>query len=284
MASKQTILTFEEAVEKVCRKRRSRHSHSTSKTRSMRKILKRTIKTFVTKAIPFLKIQKELWKCIKQITGPIMKKLCSNLSDMLNKVQVFVKLHSRKKNRNCLLEKKTNLKKLQESELEQLSESHSHLLFLEPVELFRLFVNNKICEMIHCKTERYAAQKNQLINIFPQEIETGLAIIILTVYNSHPRQRLYWSKDDDVTCSVVSQSMARKRFEDIKMYLHFIDSNKLQIGKKLAKIQSLQDKVNRSLQNFGVFLKDLSIDEQMVPYFGRHFFKMFIRGKPIRFG
>ena len=28
----------------------------------------------------------------------------------------------------------------------------------------------------------------------------------------------------------------------------------------------------------------LSIDEQMVPYFGRHSAKIFIRGKPIRFG
>ena len=141
-----------------------------------------------------------------------------------------------KKNRNCLLEKNNKFEKFQESELEQLSESHPHLLFLEPVELFCLFVNNKICKMIRCKTERYAAQKNQPINIFPQEIETGLAIIILTVYNSRPGQRLYWCKDDDVTCSVVSQNMARKRFEDIKMYLHFIDSNNLQIGKKLAKI------------------------------------------------
>ena len=35
---------------------------------------------------------------------------------------------------------------------------------------------------------------------------------------------------------------------------------------------------------FGVFSKDLSIDEQMVLYFGRHSSKMFIRRKPIRFG
>lgn len=28
----------------------------------------------------------------------------------------------------------------------------------------------------------------------------------------------------------------------------------------------------------------LSIDEQMVPYFGRHSCKMYIKGKPIRFG
>ena len=33
-----------------------------------------------------------------------------------------------------------------------------------------------------------------------------------------------------------------------------------------------------------MFAKDLAIDEQMVSYFGTHFAKMFISGKPIRFG
>ena len=35
---------------------------------------------------------------------------------------------------------------------------------------------------------------------------------------------------------------------------------------------------------FGMWSELLSIDEQMVPYFGRHSSKMFIHGKPIRFG
>ena len=76
----------------------------------------------------------------------------------------------------------------------------------------------------------------------------------------------------------------KKRFEDIKRYLHFVDNNHLQIGEKLAKVRPLQDKVYRSLQQFGVFSKDLLIDEQMVSYFDRHSSKMFIRGKPLRFG
>ena len=138
--------------------------------------------------------------------------------------------------------------------------------------------------MICCEIERYAAQKNQPINISTQEIETFLANVILTGYNSRPRQCLYWSKNDNVTCSLVSRNMARKRFEDIKRYLHFVDNNHLQIGEKLAKTRLLQDRINHFLQQFGVFSKDLSIDEQMVPHFGRHSFKMFIRGKPIRFG
>lgn len=35
---------------------------------------------------------------------------------------------------------------------------------------------------------------------------------------------------------------------------------------------------------FGIWEPELSIDEQMVPYFGRHSCKMYMRGKPIRFG
>ena len=78
--------------------------------------------------------------------------------------------------------------------------------------------------------------------------------------------------------------MSRKRFEDIKKYIDFADNNNnLPAGDKLAKIQPLQDRVNASLQQFGVFEKDLTIDEQMVPYFGRHSANTFIRSKPIRF-
>ena len=42
--------------------------------------------------------------------------------------------------------------------------------------------------------------------------------------------------------------------------------------------------MNQKLIQFGVFAEHLSIDEHMVPYFGRNSCKMFIRGKPIRFG
>ena len=78
--------------------------------------------------------------------------------------------------------------------------------------------------------------------------------------------------------------MSRKRFEDIKKFIHFANNDNFTVGNKLAKIRPLQDKVNASLQQFGLLEKDLSIDEQVVPYFGRHSAKMFIRGKPIRFG
>ena len=82
----------------------------------------------------------------------------------------------------------------------------------------------------------------------------------------------------------MSRSMSRKWFEDIKNLIHFGDNNNLSAGDKLAKIRPLQNRVNASLQQFRVLAKDLAIDEQMIPYFGRHAAKIFIRGKPIRSG
>lgn len=49
-------------------------------------------------------------------------------------------------------------------------------------------------------------------------------------------------------------------------------------------MRGFYDLMNKKFMQFGVFAAELSIDEQMVPYFGRHSSKMYIRSKPIRFG
>ena len=52
----------------------------------------------------------------------------------------------------------------------------------------------------------------------------------------------------------------------------------------MAKICLLQEAVNALLQQLGVFAQDLSVDEQIAPYFESHLCKISIRGKPICFG
>ena len=42
--------------------------------------------------------------------------------------------------------------------------------------------------------------------------------------------------------------------------------------------------LNCNLVQFGIFQELLSVDESIVPYFGRHSAKMFVKGKSIRFG
>ena len=68
--------------------------------------------------------------------------------------------------------------------------------------------------------------------------------------------------------------MARNRFTEIKKYLHLAD--------KLSKMAHMYKLLNAQLTQFGVS-SELSIDESLVPYYGRHSCKMFITGKPIRF-
>ena len=143
-------------------------------------------------------------------------------------------------------------------------------------------INHEIRDLFATETKRYASEQNELFYLQQHKIDTFIGIILLTGYNSRPRRRLYRSKDDDVTIPLMSRS--RKRFVDIKKFIHLSYNDNLTAGDKVAKIQLLQAKVNASLQQFQWFEKDLSIDEQMVLYFGRHSAKMFIWGKAIRFG
>ena len=82
-------------------------------------------------------------------------------------------------------------------------------------------------------------------------------------YNVRPQYTMYWTLSEDVNCPLITRIMSRNRFSVIKSFLHVCNNNELNNDDKWAKL--------------------LSIDEQMVPYFGRHSCKQFIRGKPIRF-
>ena len=116
------------------------------------------------------------------------------------------------------------------------------------------------------------------------EICTFVAIILPCGYNARPLQRRYWSQDDNLACPAVPRNMTRNRFEKIKRFLHFADNEFFFHEDKMAKIRLIQEAVNASLQQCKVFAEDLSVDEQMVPYFRSQSCKIFIRRKPIRFG
>ena len=57
----------------------------------------------------------------------------------------------------------------------------------------------------------------------------------------------------------------------------------LKLGGKLDRIQVIYDERNKNLIQFGLFHKQISIDESVVPYYDHYSSKMFIRRKPICF-
>jgi len=89
---------------------------------------------------------------------------------------------------------------------------------------------------------------------------------------------------DDVHNPAVSSIMSVNRFEEILRNLHFADNKNLPTGDKMAKVRPLYSMSNERFLLFWPQEQDTNVDESMIPYYGKHSAKQFIRGKPIRFG
>lgn len=102
---------------------------------------------------------------------------------------------------------------------------------------------------------------------------------------NYPRRRMYWSSKAIMKNEAVCSSISQKRFELIFSKLHFVDNSAIQNDpNKFAKVQPLLDRLNKAFIKHGPACSHFSVDECIVPYYGRHGAKQFIRGKPIRFG
>lgn len=157
---------------------------------------------------------------------------------------------------------------------------------LNDVTIFEKLFDQEVLEMLVDYSKLYASQKNNhTFTITVEELKTFLGILILSGYHTIPRERLYWSLDEDCNVSIVTKAMTRNRFLEIKKFLHCCDNSvALETSDKMFKVRPLAEILMKKFMQWGVFHVDLSIDESMVKYFGRHPSKQFIRGKPVRFG
>lgn len=152
---------------------------------------------------------------------------------------------------------------------------------------WRIFakVFQNMLEHLVSETNKYANRDKNMpdFQITEEEMYNFIGLLLLSGYNMRTSEKEYWSKSSDLSCPAVAETMSRNRFQKIKSVLHAADNQSLGSG-KMSKIKPLYELLNQSLLMFGVLHENLSIDESMVPYFGRHPCKQFIRGKPIRFG
>lgn len=151
------------------------------------------------------------------------------------------------------------------------------------MQLWELFVDDELIDHIVACTNLYAGQMNNPFRTHAAEMRTFIAILYVTGIIKLPSVRNYWAQS--VTgLPFVKDAISRDRFLKVKQFIHVCNNNELDPNNKFAKIVPFNAILNRKCMQFGVFAHHLSIDEQMISYFGRHSCKMFIRGKPIRFG
>lgn len=154
----------------------------------------------------------------------------------------------------------------------------SYEIFLE------LFDENLFTHIVK-QSNIYAHQSNNHdFHLTVRDLKSFIGILILSGYHRLPRQYMYWESASDSGVTLIKNSMSYKKFKLIKKFIHFNDNLKVDINDKVFKVQPLVKALNKNFMKFGIFDKNISIDEQMVPYRGRHSAKMFMKNKPIRFG
>ena len=146
-------------------------------------------------------------------------------------------------------------------------------------------MTDKLIDHICKETNAYTSQKrNHTFKIEPNELKSFLAVLLLSGYIPYPRCSMYWEMSSDSRNTTVASLFTRNRFLDVLHYLHLADNNNLNPSDKFSKVNSLFKMINEScLQNF-IPEKNVSIDESMVRYYGRHGCKQYIQTKLVKFG
>lgn len=153
-----------------------------------------------------------------------------------------------------------------------------------PSQLFDMFFDDELVQMISEETNRYAAQKGNMgFATDSDEIRVFVAILLLSGYIPLPRKNMFWEDSGEARNECVANAMRRNRFNEILHYLHLANNDTLSQS-KLAKVLPYLAHLNVNFLTYFPAEQDLSIDESMIPYFGRHGSKQFIRNKPVRFG
>lgn len=171
-------------------------------------------------------------------------------------------------------------KPIKSEPLEKITDKFPELMEADSVDIFFKFLSKEYIKYLAEMTSTYAAQKGTNIQTDWKDIAQFFGLLLLSGYHQVPTENDYWSTSEDVSVPITTSVMSRKKFKEIKRNFHLMDNTLLQP----IDIQPIYDELNKKFIQFGLFHNQLSIDESMVPYYGHHSSKMFLRGKPIRFG
>jgi hypothetical protein len=155
---------------------------------------------------------------------------------------------------------------------------------LSPAATFKLFFDQEVINLVLYFSNIFAQQKNRAGDIAADELLCFIGVLLLSGYVPLPRKKMFWQNRDDTNNKLVCEAISRDRFQYIMSNLHCNDNTKLNKADKYSKLRPLFDILNKKFFEYAPAEENHSIDESMIPYFGRHSGKQFIRGKPIRWG
>ena len=150
--------------------------------------------------------------------------------------------------------------------------------FQNEPDFFKALFTTELIDDIYNETLKYCD-----FSFAKEELICVIGILIASGVVAYPRRRLNWSRKDILRNVEISNSISINRFERIFSNLHFF-SGEPDPNDKYFKIKMVFDHVNKSFLSNAPNSNYYAVDECIIPYYGRHNCKQYIRGKPIRFG
>lgn len=153
---------------------------------------------------------------------------------------------------------------------------------------YKLFQSDKWVEEIVYQSKLYAVQENIPLALEIMSKDTYRcveALLLHSGYHSVPQRRMLWETKADCHNGLVADAIRRKEAEVVLSCLHFRDNTKIvPNGDNYYKVRPIFDNLNKASKRWCSSCQNFSVDEVMVPYYGRHSSKQYIHGKPIRYG
>ena len=139
--------------------------------------------------------------------------------------------------------------------------------------------SDHLLDIITTQTNIYANQHKGLNPpATSEEIKVVISILLLSGYCRVPYRELYWSTSPDTHNESVSKAISRNRFREIFSNLHIRDNTDID-NDRYYKVRPLYNILNTNFKRF-VSAKNFSVDESMIPYYGRHGTKSLLEENP----
>lgn len=164
----------------------------------------------------------------------------------------------------------------------------------QPSDIFRLFLNDELLELITYQTNLYAQQEylrsgKQFTPTMKSEVETFIGLNILMGIKKLPSYKDYWSSAPDLHDPYISSKMNLNRFSWLLGNLHLNDNSSIPPRSdpnydKLYKLRPFLDMVLENFQNNFIPTENIAVDESMVKFKGRSSLKQYMPKKPVKRG
>ena len=163
---------------------------------------------------------------------------------------------------------------------------------LRAIDIFQLFFTVEVWELLVAMTNKYA--KSKITQGWKEtdvaEMKAFFGLILAMGLLRLPKMKDYWQKTNWVLhVKSFGEIMARNRFMQLYRFLHVADNDKfVPRGDNgydpLFKIRLFLDILSKQFRNIYKPGQDICIDESLIPYKGRIYFRQFIPSKRARFG